>query len=551
MKLKMLLEKAEGQQFDRKSIRIEPKALAIPIVAFANADGGDIVIGVSDMNKKIEGVDYDAKKVNDLLRVPFDFCVPTVKVSVEKVACIDYLGRKNHVIVMHVEPSMYVHANQADEVYLRVGDQSKKMSFEERIQLLSDKGERLFEDRIVEDATIDDLDRNFVNTYIKKIGYSKSIVEYLCENKGFVKDVGGRKCVSSAAILLFGKNPQLYFPRARIRFIRYDGIEEKFGREMNVIKDVIFEGNLLKQINDAVSFLDTQIKEKTYLGNDGRFVTEVEYPKFVRQELVVNAVTHRDYSILGTDIQIKMFDDRIVVESPGKLPGLVRTDNIRHTHFSRNPKIAEFLKAYDFVKEYGEGVDRMHKELAALGMSGPRYISKSFVLHTIIYNESLEDRNLAIEDRNLAIEDRNLAIEDRNLAIEDRNLAIEDRNLAIEDRNLAIEDRNLAIEDRNLAIEDRNLAIDENDIHKLSIDVVKDRLNVANYRMSTCLRIITVYEMMETNQVFSTMDIVSLLNCSSATSRVIVSKMKLMGIICEVLGLGKGRYRFVNEDEIE
>ena len=56
--------------------------------------------------------------------------------------------------------------------------------------------------------------------------------------------------------------------------------------------------------------------------------------------------------------------------------------------------------------------------------------------------------------------------------------------------------------------------------------------------------------MMETNQVFSTMDIVSLLNCSSATSRVIVSKMKLMGIICEVLGLGKGRYRFVNEDEI-
>ena len=74
-------------------------------------------------------------------------------------------------------------------------------------------------------------------------------------------------------------------------------------------------------------------------------------------------------------------------------------------------------------------------------------------------------------------------------------------------------------------------------------------MNDANYRMSTCLRIITVYEMMETNQVFSTMDIVSLLNCSSATSRVIVSKMKLMGIICEVLGLGKGRYRFVNEDE--
>ena len=121
--------------------------------------------------------------------------------------------------------------------------------------------------------------------------------------------------ISSAAILLFGKNPQLYFPRARVRFIRYEGTEERVGTQMNVIKDVIFEGNILKMITDAVAYPDTQIKEKTYLVEDGLFVTEEEYPKFVRQEIIVNAVTHRDYSIRGTDIQIKMFDDRIVVES--------------------------------------------------------------------------------------------------------------------------------------------------------------------------------------------------------------------------------------------
>ena len=121
--------------------------------------------------------------------------------------------------------------------------------------------------------------------------------------------------ISSAAILLFGKNPQLYFPRARVRFIRYEGTEERVGTQMNVIKDVIFEGNILKMITDAVAYPDTQIKEKTYLGEDGLFVTEEDYPKFVRQAIIVNAVTHRDYSIRGTDIQIKMFDDRIVVES--------------------------------------------------------------------------------------------------------------------------------------------------------------------------------------------------------------------------------------------
>lgn len=203
-------------------------------------------------------------------------------------------------------------------------------------------------------------------------------MEYLKENKGFIKEKNGKVQISSAAILLFGKNPQLYFPRARVRFIRYEGTEERVGAQMNVIKDVIFEGNILKMITDAVAYLDTQIKEKTYLGEDGLFVTEEEYPKFVRQEIIVNAVTHRDYSIRGTDIQIKMFDDRIVVESPGKLPGLVKTDNIRHTHFSRNPKIAEFLKAYSFVKEYGEGVDRMCKELEAVGLQAPEYRLNAF-----------------------------------------------------------------------------------------------------------------------------------------------------------------------------
>ena len=88
---------------------------------------------------------------------------------------------------------------------------------------------------------------------------------------------------------------------------------------MNVIKDVIFEGRLLDQIRKAVDFIKIQMKEKTYLGNDGIFITEEEYSEFVRTEIIINAVTHRDYSIRGTDIQIKMFDDRLEVDSPALL----------------------------------------------------------------------------------------------------------------------------------------------------------------------------------------------------------------------------------------
>ena len=70
---------------------------------------------------------------------------------------------------------------------------------------------------------------------------------------------------------------------ARVRFIRYEGTEEKFGTQMNVIKDVIFEGNILQQVVEAVKYLNTQIKEKTYLGSDGLFKTDEEYPQFVRE----------------------------------------------------------------------------------------------------------------------------------------------------------------------------------------------------------------------------------------------------------------------------
>lgn len=157
---------------------------------------------------------------------------------------------------------------------------------------------------------------------------------------------------------------------------------------MNVIKDVVFEGTIRQQIDKAVAYLSTQIKERTYLGDKGLFVTELEYPEFVRQEMTVNAACHRDYSISGTDIQIKLFDDRLVVESPGNLPGLVRPDNIRHTHFSRNPRIARYLKAYTYVKEFGEGVDRMCREMEADGLLPIKYYKNDFILKAVAWSKN-------------------------------------------------------------------------------------------------------------------------------------------------------------------
>ena len=101
--------------------------------------------------------------------------------------------------------------------------------------------------------------------------------------------------------------------------------------------------------------------------------------------MVVNACCHRAYNIKGTEIQIKMFDDRIVFENPGKLPEMVRPSNIRSTHFSRNPKIAAFLKTYHYVKEYGVGIDRMYRELEVNGAAPLLFHIEDFILKVSVH----------------------------------------------------------------------------------------------------------------------------------------------------------------------
>lgn len=93
-----------------------------------------------------------------------------------------------------------------------------------------------------------------------------------------------------------------------------------------------------------------------------------------------------------------MFDDHFVVESPGMLPGIVRTTNIREIHFSRNPKIFEFLHEYEYVKEFGEGVDRMYREMSEAGLPEPEYRTVEFMVFATLKNHKWVE-NHALKDQ--------------------------------------------------------------------------------------------------------------------------------------------------------
>ena len=335
---------------------------------------------------------------------------------------------------------------------------------------------------------------------------------------------------------MFGKNPQHFFPRARIRFIRFDGIEAKVGKDMNVIKDVIFEGRILNQVQQAVDYIKIQMKERTYLGKDAVFVTEEEYGEFVRTEIVVNAATHRDYAIMGTDIQIKMFDDRLEVDSPGSFAGMVKKENIRYTHFSRNPKIAAFLKDYGFVKEYGEGVDRMCRELNAIGLPDPVFDNNTFILKTTICSAAYE--KLPIQKKEVGDSAKNVAIEAQEVGDSAKNVAIEAREVGDSAKNVAIEAREVGDSAKNVAIE------------MIPLSEVLRLCAIQNYNQATINNINRLYEDIELNQIFNTGYICKLFSCSSSGARKILARLRIIDVVVPVKGKGKGQYRFKYKSEM-
>jgi len=368
-----LTKTPENLYLDRKRGKISIQDLANEVASFANANGGIIAVGITD-DGIIEGFNiYGPNKLNECQKVVSGYLNPSPVYECELVDVKNRKDEDDNILLFHIEPAMnYIVRNNKDEVYCRQGDSSIKLTSDQIRSLEYDRKERDFEAEILLDSSIEDIDLDMVEIYKKKLG-TKLSTEQVLKARGFLREKQGDLHLTKAGMLLFGKNPSVYLPSARVRVLKFEGTNFQVGSEMNIVKDRTFDSCLYKTIEQARDFINSQLREFTHLNQEGVFETIPEYPEFAWYEGLVNSVTHRDYSNSGEHITIKLFDDRLEICSPGKLGGFVTLDTMKSKRYSRNPQIARVLNELGIVRELNEGVKRIYSEMQKFFLKDPMY----------------------------------------------------------------------------------------------------------------------------------------------------------------------------------
>jgi ATP-dependent DNA helicase RecG len=242
------------------------------------------------------------------------------------------------------------------------------------------------ESQVVAGATFNDLDLEKVRSYLATLDETADDRSNTAddpakrlESLGLVHNVAAEYRPTTVALLLFGKQPQKYLPQASIKLARFRGTDVD-----GIIADrkEVF-GTLDKLIEDTARFVTNNMRVQGRI--DGLYRADVpEYPLVAVREAITNAVAHRDYSIMGQKVTVRMFDDRLEVESPGGLAGSVTLETLGQKRYSRNPLLARLMYELRLIEEMGTGIRRMRRAMAELGSPAPDFITDTTMFKAML-----------------------------------------------------------------------------------------------------------------------------------------------------------------------
>lgn len=386
------------------------KDIGEALVAFANADGGELLIGVED-DGKITGIPHGKPEIKDFLESYKTQVHPQTPLPQPLQSLVEIEGKK--VIYFSVEKSSRMVHLTSDGRCLQRRDRetlpvsSEQIRFERQEQI-----SREYDRQFIDGAAVSSLDLEIIGRIGKEIAPGMSI-EKLLQLLDLADFGVGSVHLRRAALLLFAKDVHRWHPRSEVRILRVAGKEIKAGKEYNVIKDNITVGSVFALMSQAWEALRPHLVQ-TKFGPGGIFEEHIMYPEDACREALINAIAHRDYSMEGRGIEVFVYEDRMEVRSPGALLSNVSIDELkklRGLHQSRNVHIARVLREFGYMREMGEGLRRIYQLMKEYDLVEPDLSSDlesfSIVLHhKSVFSEDAQRWVNSFEKFNLTREEK-------------------------------------------------------------------------------------------------------------------------------------------------
>lgn len=375
----------------RRPVRDICADIAKTLVAFANADGGELFVGVED-DGQVTGLAHDAIELESLklayrTHVHADTPLPQPSISLvqvnDKQVLYFSIGKGNEFAYLTSDGKCL---KRLDLESIPVGAEKIQA---ERLELSSRTWDRAVEGS----ATLDDLDLTQVQQVSNQIAYGVT-AEKCLQHLGLAEFTPAGLKLKAAALLLFAKDVRKFHPGCFVRIYTISGKDRRSGEAFNVVKDDIVADNVVKLVETAWERLTYALTMHTSLTDKAKFQQSYLYPQIACRETLINAIVHRNYAIQGRGIEISIFSDRLEILSPGRVLSTISLDDIRTlkgAHESRNPLIARVLREIGYVREMGEGIRRIFDVMRSNALAEPDLQSSNDDFIVTLYHRSLYD----------------------------------------------------------------------------------------------------------------------------------------------------------------
>jgi ATP-dependent DNA helicase RecG len=352
-----LISQGENAFIEFKSSMISTDSLAKEMVAFLNSNGGHILIGVED-DARISGIDKSEKDwetwVANIARNHINPPLSNYKFTYE------VIEDKTIILINLDKGRSKPYQTNKNHFLVRVGSTNRVASQAELLRLYQESGVFHYDAVALDKTKFSNIDLNKVSRYFDlfDINFSEENQPNVLKNIDVMDDTGSHLTV--AGNLIFGLNPQKYLHEASITFARFKGTEIT----SELIDKKVIEGTLDVQVDLCLSTIKANLLYSSEIIGTKALDTHKNISDKVLREIIVNACVHRDYSILGSRIRVLMFDNRIEVRSPGRLPNTVNIEKIKHgVSYARNPIIVKFMENLRYIDKMGRGIPMVIKEV--------------------------------------------------------------------------------------------------------------------------------------------------------------------------------------------